>query len=462
MKAKVAVAVAVSIMLCFASASFALTEVAGSEKRLIDQAQTEIEPALLSYTHFGVEYSVSVWMNFDPNITQTINSTLRYTAWTSSGLSSTGTIPAVPGYERYGDPILVKHPNATRIFLVGLALHHVLQNGNPCLTPDSTDSAIVVWYSDNGGWNWSNGTVIASERTTRDTTDAFAQFLDKPVITTSPNGTVWATYTYRNGNTSTVRVQSGTISGSTWTWSAPVTVPSSTGATAPMILVDSDDDVYVIATVGNGISFWRNDAQDSPDAGYVLQTNNGAVPNVGAILNGNLTVGTTVIRAVTVPVARIDRVRRRIHLVWHEANPAGGTRLQYAVYRIDAVDPNVRWTNTTFAAGTDIHHVNVGMDLDTTNGNAVVTWYRFDWNSSVYMNVGKYVQFDANHNPYWFSDDQVTGRLGDAADLTPDACNGLRHFGEYHDVSYTNGKFKSVHIIAVQPWSDPWVFTVQP
>lgn len=453
MKAKAAAVVVVFLFASFVPSAFALTQVA--EKRLIDQPQDEIEPALIGYTSFGVEYNCSVWMNFDPNINAA--STLRYTAWTvgGSGLTGTGTIPAVSGYSRYADPVLVKHPTLNRIFLVGLVRNDVQVEGG-----FDTDTAVVVWYSNNGGWNWSSPTIVASDRRTQTTTDSFEHTLDKPVAATGPDGRLWVSYIRRTLNTvNTLQVQNGTASGSplTWSWSARTTITSSNAPATPQIAVDSDNDVYVLATRSTGIGMWRDDAQDANGVSFAAAA---SVPSVGTMYRtspaSNLQVATGVtIRAVTVPIAKLDRTRRRLSLVWHEANPGGGTRLQFAVFRLDGGG----WTNTTFAAGGGVNHVNIGMDYDTS-GSMLVTWYRFSGGSSTYTNVGKYVTFDpVTHNPSWVSDDAITGRLGDAANLTPDS-TGMRHIGEYHEVSFTNGKFKAVHLIAVAPWADPWAFTV--
>jgi hypothetical protein len=434
--------------------AFALTEVPGSEKQQIYQVADEIEPTLISYTHFGVEYSVSVWMDFNPNIDAP--STLKFTAWTSTGLTNSGgSIPAVTGYSRYADPVLVKNPTSTRIYLVALAQQQTLTTEEP-IQIDTLDSALIVWYSDNAGWNWSSGYVFATERWTLSTGDSFDALLDKPVPATGPDGRLWVTHTRRVGAAlfnmaSWVQTETGTNTGSSWSFTGRTTISTNQGAQAPLIVVDSDNDAYILYTRSGGLSFWWDDAQDGQ--GWLQLT----TPTVGTLIQGGtLAVGSVNIRAISVPAAKLDSTRRRITAVWHERNPVSGTQLRMAVFRLDTRT----WSSQVFAAGNGINHVNVGMDFDTTNGNVVVTWYRFGFQSSTYVNVGKYVTFNASHTPSWVSDDQITSRLGDAANLTADA-QGTRHIGEYHDVSYTNGKFKAVHLIAVAPWSDPWVFTVQ-
>jgi hypothetical protein len=52
----------------------------------------------------------------------------------------------------------------------------------------------------------------------------------------------------------------------------------------------------------------------------------------------------------------------------------------------------------------------------------------------------------------------IIGRLGDVAGYTVSPANSNnRYIGEYHDVSYSHGTFKSVHII-VAPIGNPFIF----
>jgi len=74
--------------------------------------------------------------------------------------------------------------------------------------------------------------------------------------------------------------------------------------------------------------------------------------------------------------------------------------------------------------------------------------------------------FDGSGYPQHKNVDTVTTRLGDIAGYTPiaddpshPATPGRRLMGEYHDVSFTNGKFKSAHIV-VTGTGDPWTFVV--
>src|ERR1044071_4212334 len=456
-KLRIAVLTVLTIAILATPAGSAFGWTQRAEKQLVNQVQDEIEPALIAYTYFGVEYLSSVWMNFDPNINAA--STLRYTSWTvgGGGSSTTGAIPTVAGYSTYADPVLVKHPQVNRIFLVALA-----QQGGS----GSLNTAIVVWYSNDGASSWSSGQTLAVGAATVDGSGNVltGAVLDKPVAATGPDGKLWVSY-IRNTNVPNagalnhLTVRYGTTSGSplTWTWSSAITVTNQAAPMAPQIAVDSNNDVYVLATRSPGIGFWRDDAQ-TPGVSFAALP---FIPGVGTLYRGTtilLSPGIR-LRAVTVPIMKLDRVSRRISVVWHEGGAFDipnqewlDTRLQYAVWRLDTGG----WSNATFAAGAGIHHVNVGLDYDSS-GNVLVTWYRFS--GTTYQSCGKYVTFDANHNPQWVSDNVVTNRLGNAANLTPDS-TGMRYIGEYHEVSFTNGKFNSVHIIAVAPWSDPWAFTV--
>ena len=440
--------------LALAPSAAAITQVA--ERRLVDQSQEEIEPALITYTHFGVEYSVSVWMNFDPNVTNP-NSTLKYTAWTSTGLATTSAIPPRAGYARYADPILVKHPSTTQLYLVGLAY-----NSTTSGEITTTKTAVLVWSSNNGGWNWSAPAEVASETRTVDTAFAPAlitgNLLDKPVAATAPDGRLWTAFVMTNSaRIQVVQVRAGTLSGSTWSWGARTSLATPADSHAPQILVDADGDVYVLYTSSSPrIGLMWDDAA-TPAVSFTALA---SIPNVGTLYRGSaaeISVRPNVrIRAVSVPIARLDRTRRRISVAWHERSSATSSRLQFATYPTSPQQGP--WQNLTFAS-TGGYDVNVGMDHDA-NGNYLVTWYRFPPQESRYFNVGKYVSFNANGTPTWTADEGITGRLGDVASLTPDS-QGLRHVGEYHDVSYTNGSFKAVHLIIVLPWGDPWVFTVR-
>jgi hypothetical protein len=170
-------------------------------------------------------------------------------------------------------------------------------------------------------------------------------------------------------------------------------------------------------------------------------------------------------------------------VAWHEQNGGlGQSRIRFASLRTTVLP--YKWTeNPPIISTASGYNINVGMDFDTSGGY-VVTWYRFAPGQSAYTNIGTYVRFDAAGNPVGESPSNVTGRTGDVRHYRPDSvpCNaetppaccvggvdicsvGRRYIGEYHDVSFTNGRFKCAHLIIGLPDTgetigDPWVFIV--
>jgi hypothetical protein len=102
------------------------------------------------------------------------------------------------------------------------------------------------------------------------------------------------------------------------------------------------------------------------------------------------------------------------------------------------------------------HNLNVGMAKDTL-GKWLVTYYSFPEGASYYSQVGTTVYFNGDTPMHDIGNNaQLTARFGDVAGYH-DVGGGLRFLGEYHDVSFSNGNFKSVHII-VTGTGNPWIF----
>jgi hypothetical protein len=421
-----------------------------ASRRLATEAAEDIEPALITYTQFGVEYSASAWMKFDPNPAQNPLSTIRVGAWTSNGLSSLNSPPPLASYNRYADPVLVKHQTLNRIFLIAVAINDT----DPSNPGEPVDSAIVVWHSNNGGWNWGGPAII-------DSVAAGGPILDKPAAATGSDGKLWVAYIAKAASNQ-VRVRAGTLSGSplTWTWmAAPQAIPlsfvSSSGM-APQVMLDGTTHVYVLylrPITSPRIGVVRS-AQTTTLSWQAL----GHLQPVSALvdLGEIITVGSSTIRARTIPVAKLDPAigRRRLSVAWHENNGSGGTRVRFASFNIDQALPGT-WSSILTLSDSGVHNVNVGMDFNPSNGEYVVTWYTFN-GSSVYDIRGTYVTFSGG-TPSNETSSLVTTMQGDVAYITP--AGGASQIGEYHDVSYTNGTFKSVHIMTTSG-IDPWSFTV--
>lgn len=412
-----------------------------------DVSKEEIEPALITYTQFGVEYSVAVAMQFDPNVSSNPSAKLRFYAWTSAGQSSTGDIPFHTDYDRYADPVLAKSPTSTRLYLAAL-----------CLSQTSGNRAVAVWTSANGGWTWSSPRII-------DTSTPSVPGLDKPAITVGPDGRIWVAYITHSGS-NLLWVVNGTLSGSTWNWSAPHRVlPNGSSAQAPQVMVDSNSDVYILYTAAQKIQLVRDNAGVS-DGGLSF-TKLSDVPGIGTLYAGSVSDFVALksgveLRMTTVPVAKLDRARRRISVAWHESDGAGGSCIRFAAMRTDVMPPALpAWTLNPpiLSVGAGYHNVNVGMDFNPATGDYLVTYYSFPKEQAYYFNYGVWVSFDVSGTPQAEAPAVVSNRRGWVEDYTAVSGTVQRLLGEYHDVSFTNGRFKSVHIL-VDGTGDPWVFTV--
>jgi hypothetical protein len=434
------------LVLCSLAMPTAAWQSVGADRQISSDSAEEIEPALITQTRFGVEYTVAVYMRFNPNIASA-NSQLYASAYTSTGLSCIGAVPAHSSYTQYADPVLAQN-STNRIFLAALARNA------------SGDNAILAWYSDNGGWTWYGPTVV-------DTMASGNEQLDKPVIAVAPNGRVWLAYIGASGS-NTIYVQHGTLTSGVWSWSGRLdAMPGRSHADAPQIMVDSDNRPYLL---------WVDDELASPPTRIRLArgvADSSTVPFTGvadiAVATESLyghkvsefvTVqGSIQVRARTVPVAKLDTSRRRISVAWHEPNGSSYSRIRFASLVTNAGTP--AWTTPTVIAAAAAHDINVGMDFNPANGAYFVTYYSFS--ASAYSVIGVYVQFDAWGNPSNGNSNATissVSRMGDVSYLASSPTN-VRNIGEYHDVSFTNGAFKSAQII-VYPTSDVWIFTVTP
>lgn len=440
-----AVASVMFTVLLFAFTVPAQAVTPGAEHRMVNDSAEEIEPAMISQSRFGVDYVVTVYMKFSPNITSA-PSTLEFAAYTSNGLSTYGTLPtssALSNYDRFYDPILAQPEGVTnpRIYLAAMA------------TNAAGDSALIIWSSDNGGWYWTAPYVIESETTQN-------VMLDKPAITVGPDGAVHLAYVSHSGS-NLLLYRSGTynVSTATWSWNASTNVLGAfTNAGIPQVMVDTNNDVYIFYVDGTRLRLVREDAGIAGIA--FAQVND--VPNVGALygtgagLGDFITLKTGVsIRAVSVPVARLDRTNRRIAAAWHESDGAGHSRIRFTSLETDGART---WTNPLVIAAAGGHDINVGMAKDDL-GKWLVTYYSFPVNDSYYSQVGTTVYFSGDTPIHDNGNNaMITGRLGDVFDYHDSPANsGQRYLGEYHDVSYSLGTFKSVHII-VTGTGDPWIF----
>jgi hypothetical protein len=405
----------------------------GAEHLTVYDSAEEIEPALISQSRSGVDNVVTVYMKFNPNIA-TASSTLQYSVYDGNGNSGNAYIPmssALTTYTSFFDPVLAQAEGVSspRIYLAAVG-----ENA-------SGDSALIIWSSNTGGWYWSAPYIIESETTG-------GVNLDKPAITVGPDGTVHIAYINRSGS-NTMSYRSGTYNASTdtWSWSSPTNVlGTNTNVVTPQIMVDTNYDVYILYVDGAHIRLVRDDASVSGVS--FAQVND--MPNIGSLYGANgvsdfipLKTGVSV-RAFTVPVARLDRANRRIAAAWHEPDSSGHSQIRFASLETDGART---WSTPIVIAASGGHDINVGMAKDDL-GKWLVTYYSFPLNQSYYSQVGTTVYFSGDTPMHDNGNNtMLTTRLGDVADLSSPAL-GQRYLGEYHDVSYSLGTFKSVHIIA--------------
>ena|GEM_PF-4006239 len=446
---------AVTAVMCaallFVVAAPASAVTPGAEHMTVYDSAEEIEPALISQARSGVDYVVTVYMKFNPDINTA--STLQYAVYTSSGQSTFAGLPtssAVASYTTLADPILAQQEGVTnpRIYLAALGKKGEME---------SIDSALIIWSSDNGGLSWTAPQVIKFETTAN-------VFFDKPAITVGPDGSVHVAYLNFNSNTfsNTMSYLSGTYEplNDTWSWPPFPTDVSSGNLAAPQVMVDTNDDVYILYVDGsrNSIRLVRKDAtgvsfdpvSDIPNTGRLY----GFLHDEFIPLKTNVSI-----RAVTVPVARLDRANGRIAAAWHEGDGEGHSQVRFASLE---TEPGARtWSNPLVIAAAGGHDINVGMAEDDL-GKWLVTYYSFPGTGtdSYYSPVGTTVYFNGDTPMHDNGNNTIIGRLGDVADYAQSPLgSGQRYLGEYHDVSYSLGTFKSVHII-VAPIGNPWIFEV--
>jgi hypothetical protein len=473
----VTAALAASVLLFAALPAAAVNVQAAADRMLVNDSAEEIEPALISQARFGVDYVVSVYMKFNPNI-RGAASTLQFAAYTSNNLSTYGALPtstALSYYNRFFDPVLVQAENTTnaRIYLVAAALRDDAVNG-------TDDSALVVWSSDNGGWYWTSPYIIESE-----TTSQFV--LDKPHATVGPDGRLHVAYNNATttGSGANLMYRNGTYTPSTgaWSWTTAhfVLGTNRTFANAPQVMVDSNEDVYILYTddqprrmpmvrdlggSGNGLTFTQ--MATVPNLAQFYGFFN---PGGSGLLSEWITLRTRPapdnrpvnVRAVTIPVARLDRANRRISVAWHESDGAGHSQIKFGSYKTTAATP--AWTTPFVIAASGGHDINVGMAMDNS-GNYLVTYYSFPGNGgSYYSQVATTVTFSGDTPQHTSGNNtMLTSVLSELTDYavtatTPNGPLTQHHLGEYHDVSFSNGTFKHVGIVISYGAGNPWVMT---
>jgi hypothetical protein len=413
----------------------------------------DIEPALITQMRSGVENQVAVWMEFTQGISSPSQLASSHFA---SGNARHNYLGKLSGYEgRYADPWLAQETGTARqrIYLVGVTAGSARTDPN----------ALVRWYSDNGGFSWSSPAAIIKYA------GPAPCMVDKPTVAVSAApGSAGYVYVVYNRQAATIReqvIQVSTDGGTTWKGPFPVGNQAAGNHNAPQVMVDSNGDVYVVwarwrPTVnGDSMRVARSPAYV---AGATSMTfTDGPVLSIGRVNDASHTFacgGTCRVRDASVPIARLDAARRRIAVAWHGFRATGGTEIRFTTVSI--ANNSMAWGPQITLPWNGGNDVQPSMDFDA-QGNYLVSYYAFGLNSPIYYNVARYVTFSGNMPVVEDAGQNVPVLSGTASDVSqyPVDASGIRHLGEYHDVSFSNGTFKTVGIQIVAGTGNPYVFT---
>ncbi|MFL5381736.1 MAG: sialidase family protein [Longimicrobiaceae bacterium] len=413
----------------------------------------DIEPALMTQVRAGVEHQVAVWMEFTNGLAGGSQFASSHFANGNGRANYLGKLPGYTG--RYADPWLAQNTSSAaplqRIYLVGIIA------GGSTADPN----ALVRWYSDNGGYSWSAPGLISG-----DSTSPAAFFRDKPAVAVSAAagsaGYVYVAYIRRNRltNRNELVVQASTDAGATWKAPTLVTDPATTSHQAPQVMVDSNGDVYVLWTrwlAGTDELRIARSPAYSPSTGSMTFTQ-GLPANVGNLYGGAETFACgagCAVRAASIPIARLDAARRRIAVAWHRPNGTGGSVIDFGTVGV----PGMGWGPRITLPWNGGNDVQPSMDFDAS-GNYLVSFYAFGLNVPTYYNVARYVVLGGSTPVVEDAGQPVHTLSGAVSDVSqyPADVNGMRLLGEYHDVSFSNGTFKTVGIQIVG-YGNPYVFT---
>jgi hypothetical protein len=417
----------------------------------------DAEPSIATQMRNGVEHQVVAWMEFTQGIDSPARLKFNHFA---NGNASIGTLPALSGFTgRYADPWLTQNTSTAtplqRIYCFGVTTGASVADA----------SAIVRWYSDNGGQTWSAAGVV--QRYDRDASGNAADFwVDKPAATVSAHsgsaGYIYVTYVRRSRATNRTEIVVSVSTNGGSTWNGPYNVSGTTsvgGHFDPQIMVDNDDgSVWVVWTrTANGEiriasnSAWTSSWSTTSTTLFTQQQ----TATVAGLYGGGAYVACGAncrLRAVSAPVARLDSTRNRIGVAWHRANGTG-TVIDFRPFDT----AGLTWGSTlTFWNGG--HDLQPSMAFDSS-GNYLVAWYAMGLNQPTYHNVANYISF-SNGVPQAESLHLLSTTQSDVTALPVPALDtqGSRFLGEYHDVSFSNGTFKTV-AIQVLSSANPYVYT---
>ena len=442
----------------------AITVPPGGERQMYTDVSEDIEPAVMSTSVSGADYTTTVFMKF-LNIYSTVKPQLYYSSYNTNGQIRANPLPTLTGYDRNADPVMAKNTTTTwptnRIYLAGTAYNA------------TTPNAIAVWSSDDGGFTWSSPGAVVTENTS-------PYFLDKPAIAVSAEttsaGYVYIAYVRVNESTGLPESDFGQVNvmaspNGGLTWYGPYAVGTNQfWYTGPQVMVDSTTGkVYVLWTdLGHGNNGGQLHMASSPlwdpyRYGTYQPNNAMTFTEEAAPLATNVLLGGTVsdviapgagvgLQARSIPVAKLDSAHGRISVAWHEAVPGETTtQIRFASRAV-----NGSWgTPITIASGG--HPVMPAMDFDSS-GNFLVTYYSFPAGSSNYTEAAAYVTFSGNTPTLSETNSSVSSFSSILTNYSMDD-HGTRHLGEYQDVIFYNGSWHAAGI-GIGTYGNPFIWTI--
>jgi hypothetical protein len=440
-----------SVFFLAASAVFATT--ATQRQMYMEVLNEDAEPAVIAQNRSGVTYTTTVFMHHF----NTVNDSAQfyYSSFNSAGETRANALGIPAGSSRVSDPVLAQNTTTSngtnRIWLAGVAVD----------ASNTNHTMLAYWTSDNGGFSWSAPETIAVIPD---------ELVDKPAIAVSADpsspGYVYIAYVAVTGMQHQIKIVVSPDGGQSWRGPYSVGTAVDTLDQAPQVMVDSKantadsptGDVYVLwahsasqgaiwlASAPRWTTAWSN-------ASFTVLDSLATGPLYGRTYPEYMQLGALKVLNLTAPVAKLDSARRRLSVAWHERVLGDNSlsHLMMASYSFTAA-PTTRWsTPWSVSQQTTGHPVKPAMDFDPASGNYMITYYYFPAGSPTYLLYARHtdafghsLDSETKIGPCYTSPcgNEVFDISGCTVSVTHSACT----LGEYHDVSYANGRWYSAAI----------------
>jgi hypothetical protein len=427
-----------------------------TERQAASTAAQDIEPVVISQMRSGVEHQAAVWMELDASG----NTVLKYSHH-AAGTSTNGSIPQLTGFTgSYADPYLGQRESIGRIYLT--AVVRVGQTNQP--------SRILLWRSLNGGLTWLGPVIV-------DQNDGSTAFLDKPTLSVSPTtGYVYVVYRRQIINSTQIMLKVSLNNGGGFDLADGLNTffigTAINGHTAPMVVNDDTGEVYVLwvrYAITDRISILRGSEYDPfAPSNRIDFTGSTIITRSFSDYdfywgNAGIPVGAVTVRGATVPMVKLDPHvdRRRIVLTWHMSNGTRSAIFMMVIPIVSGADvPVTSWGAPTQIASSAGPAIQPALDFNPSNGNFLVSYYGFRASSSQYDHSAVYVSISGT-TPSVIDSGFLRATPSNVANYPADPGSGQRLLGEYQDVHFRNGSFKTASIV-IGTAGNPHVFTTVP